>query len=45
MANRGNLCRLLSQVKFLRQAGSVSVQVTILTPSLGSKTYSGDRPR
>jgi hypothetical protein len=30
---------LLNQVNFLRKSGSVSVQVTILTPSVGSKGY------
>jgi len=35
----GNLYGLLNQVNFLRKTGSVSVQVTILTPSVGSKGY------
>jgi radical SAM superfamily enzyme YgiQ (UPF0313 family) len=39
LVTRGNLYGLLNQVKYLRQAGSVSVQVTILTPSVGSKGY------
>jgi radical SAM superfamily enzyme YgiQ (UPF0313 family) len=39
LASRGNLYGLVNQVKFLRKAGSVSVQVTILTPSVGSKSY------
>ncbi|HEV3203441.1 MAG TPA: radical SAM protein [Gemmataceae bacterium] len=39
LASRGNLYGLLNQVKFLQQSGSVSVQVTILTPSVGSKGY------
>lgn len=39
LASRGNLYGLLNQVNFLRKAGSVSVQVTILTPSVGSKGY------
>ncbi len=39
LASRGNLYGLLNQVKFLRKSGSVSVQVTILTPSVGSKGY------
>jgi radical SAM superfamily enzyme YgiQ (UPF0313 family) len=39
LASRGNLYGLLNQVRFLRKAGSVSVQVTILTPSVGSKGY------
>jgi radical SAM superfamily enzyme YgiQ (UPF0313 family) len=56
LTSRGNLYGLLNQVKFLRKSGSVSVQVTILTPSVGSKGYeepyekgmvigrAGDRP-
>jgi radical SAM superfamily enzyme YgiQ (UPF0313 family) len=36
---RGQLYGLLNQVNFLRRNGSVSVQVTILTPSIGSKGY------
>jgi radical SAM superfamily enzyme YgiQ (UPF0313 family) len=39
LASKGNLYGLLNQVKFLRKSGSVSVQVTILTPSVGSKGY------
>jgi radical SAM superfamily enzyme YgiQ (UPF0313 family) len=39
LATRGNLYGLLNQVNFLRKTGSVSVQVTILTPSVGSKGY------
>src|SRR5262249_54062217 len=39
LASRGSLYGLLNQVNFLRRAGSVSVQVTILTPSVGSKGY------
>jgi radical SAM superfamily enzyme YgiQ (UPF0313 family) len=39
LASRGNLYGLLNQVRFLRKSGSVSVQVTILTPSVGSKGY------
>jgi len=35
----GQMYGLLNQVRFLRKAGSVSVQVTILTPSVGSKGY------
>ncbi len=37
--SRGNLYGLLNQVNFLRKAGSVTVQVTILTPSVGSKGF------
>src|SRR5262249_32856193 len=39
LASRGNLYGLLNQVNFLRRSGSVSLQVTILTPSVGSKGY------
>jgi radical SAM superfamily enzyme YgiQ (UPF0313 family) len=39
LRSKGNLYGLLNQVRFLRKAGSVSVQVTILTPSVGSKGY------
>jgi hypothetical protein len=39
LASPGKLYGLLNQVNFLRKAGSVSVQVTILTPSVGSKGY------
>src|SRR5437762_4292780 len=39
LVSRGNLYGLLNQVNFLRKAGSVSVQVTNLTPSVGSKSY------
>lgn len=39
LASRGNLYGLVNQVNFLRKSGSVSVQVTILTPSVGSKGY------
>jgi hypothetical protein len=39
LASRGNLYGLLNQVNFLRKTGSVSLQVTILTPSVGSKGY------
>lgn len=39
LSSRGNLYGLLNQVRFLRKAGAVSVQVTILTPSVGSKGY------
>jgi len=39
LASRGNLYGLINQVNFLRKTGSVSVQVTILTPSVGSKGY------
>lgn len=39
LASRGNLYGLINQVNFLRRSGSVSVQVTILTPSVGSKGY------
>jgi radical SAM superfamily enzyme YgiQ (UPF0313 family) len=39
LASRGNLAGLLNQANFLRKSGSVSFQVTILTPSVGSKGY------
>jgi len=39
LTSRGNLYGLLNQVNFLRKSGSTSVQVTILTPSVGSKGY------
>jgi radical SAM superfamily enzyme YgiQ (UPF0313 family) len=39
LTSRGNLYGLINQVNFLRKSGSVSVQVTILTPSVGSKGY------
>ena len=39
LTSRGNLYGLINQVNYLRKAGSVSVQVTILTPSVGSKGY------
>jgi radical SAM superfamily enzyme YgiQ (UPF0313 family) len=39
LTSRGNLYGLLNQVNFLRKAGSVSLQVTMLTPSVGSKGF------
>jgi radical SAM superfamily enzyme YgiQ (UPF0313 family) len=39
LASKGNLYGLLNQVNFLRKTGAASVQVTILTPSVGSKGY------
>jgi radical SAM superfamily enzyme YgiQ (UPF0313 family) len=39
LASWRSLYGLLNQVNFLRKAGSVSVQVTILTPSVGSKGF------
>src|SRR5262249_58255801 len=39
LSSRGNLYGLLNQVHYLRKSGSVSLQVTILTPSVGSKGY------
>jgi radical SAM superfamily enzyme YgiQ (UPF0313 family) len=39
LASRGNLYGLLNQAAYLRKSGSVSLQVTILTPSVGSKGY------
>lgn len=37
--SHGSLYGLLNQVNFLRRSGNVSLQVTILTPSVGSKGY------
>jgi radical SAM superfamily enzyme YgiQ (UPF0313 family) len=39
LASRGNLYGLINQARFLRRSGSVSLQVTMLTPSVGSKSY------
>src|SRR5437773_4854345 len=39
LTSRGNLYGLLNQVNYLRKSGSASVQVTILTPSVGSKGF------
>jgi radical SAM superfamily enzyme YgiQ (UPF0313 family) len=39
LMSRGHLYGLMNQVNFLRKAGSVSIQVTILTPSVGSKGF------
>lgn len=39
LSSRGNLYGLLNQVNYLRKSGAVSVQVTILTPSVGSKSF------
>jgi radical SAM superfamily enzyme YgiQ (UPF0313 family) len=39
LVSKGNLYGLLNQVRYLRKAGSVSLQVTILTPSVGSKGF------
>lgn len=36
LLSRGNLSGLMNQVVFLRQAGAVSMQITMLTPSVGS---------
>ena len=37
--SRGNLYGLLNQVRFLRQAGAASLQVTALTPAPGTRFY------
>jgi radical SAM superfamily enzyme YgiQ (UPF0313 family) len=37
--SRGQLYGIINQVNFLRKTGAVSAQVTILTPSVGSKSY------
>jgi hypothetical protein len=39
LLSRGDLSGLLNQVVFLRRAGAISMQVAILTPSVGSKGY------
>jgi hypothetical protein len=39
LVSHGNLSGLLNQVNFLRKTGSVSMQVTTLMPSIGSKGY------
>jgi radical SAM superfamily enzyme YgiQ (UPF0313 family) len=39
LRSRGNLYGLLNQVHFLQRHGALSVQVTMLTPSVGSKGY------
>ena len=37
--SRGSLYGLLNQIKVLRQAGAVSLQVLMITPSAGTKLY------
>ena len=37
--SRGELYGIVNQVDFLRKNGAVSAQITILTPSVGSKSY------
>lgn len=37
--SRGTNYGLINQIKILRQAGAVSLQVLMLTPALGSKSY------
>jgi radical SAM superfamily enzyme YgiQ (UPF0313 family) len=37
--SRGELYGIVNQVNFLRKTGAVSAQITILTPSVGSKAY------
>ncbi len=39
LLSRGDLSGLLNQVVFLRRAGAISMQVAILTPSVGSRGY------
>jgi hypothetical protein len=39
--SRGSNYGLLNQVKILRQAGAVSLQVLMMTPSAGTKLYEG----
>jgi hypothetical protein len=36
---RGSLYGLLNQVAFLRRAGAQSMQVTVLTPAVGTRSY------
>jgi radical SAM superfamily enzyme YgiQ (UPF0313 family) len=37
--SKGQLYGIVNQVDFLRKTGAVSAQITILTPSVGSKSY------
>ncbi len=37
--SKGQLYGIVNQVNFLRKTGAVSAQITILTPSVGSKAY------
>ncbi len=37
--SKGELYGIVNQVNFLRKTGAVSAQITILTPSVGSKAY------
>jgi len=39
LLSRGSLAGLLNQVVFLRNAGAISMQITMLTPSAGSRSY------
>ena len=39
LLSRGNLSGLINQVVFLRKVGAISMQITCLTPSCGSKGY------
>jgi len=39
LTSRGNLYGLLNQVAFLRRAGAQSMQVTALTPAVGTRSY------
>jgi hypothetical protein len=39
LCTRGNLYGLLNQVRLLRKAGAISVQVLMITPATGSKLY------
>ncbi len=39
LLSRGNLSGLLNQVYYLRRAGAISMQITMLTPAVGSKGY------
>ncbi|MBN1345300.1 MAG: radical SAM protein [Phycisphaerae bacterium] len=39
LLSRGDLSGLINQVVFLRKAGAISMQITSLTPSVGSRGY------
>lgn len=39
LLSRGDLSGLVNQVVFLRRAGAISMQITSLTPAVGSKGY------
>lgn len=39
LISRGDMSGLINQILFLRNAGAISMQITSLTPSVGSKGY------